>query len=351
MAQTGAAGNVGLNAWAYVFTNPVSTSGYVAGESVIFASHTTGANNGTFTIYAVNSGGNNIVIKNSAGVAQAGVAGTSDTSRWNYTYSSSVAADFVVGEKARMASHSTGANNGDFTIVAVNSGGNNIIVSNAAGVAQGGVAGTANTTRWIYALPTDPTSSFSVGQNFVASGTTSAANSGTFAVKQINRSATNNLVISNVNGVAQGGSVGTLVHSRMLISFSSDQSSVYTTASRINVFGTVAYANTGEYTVLEVNRGGGANYNVVVDNASGVEQASPAGRINFESRTIFVNRPVLSLATSKYNSTTRDMQYVAKTAAGGDFNGEATVTAGTLLMMEFVSIPLGSPSGAVLQLV
>lgn len=351
VAQTGAAGNIGLNAWSYVYINPVSTSGYVVGESVIFASHTTGANNGTFTIYAVNSGGNNIVIKNSSGAAQAGVAGTSDTSRWTYTYSSSVASDFVAGEKARMSSHSTAANNGDFTIVAVNSGGNNIVVSNTAGVAQAGVAGTADTTRWIYTLPTDPTSSFSVGQNFVASSTTSALNSGTFSVKQINRSSLNNLVVSNVNGVTQAGAAGTLVHSRMLISFSSDQSSVYTTASRVNIFGTVSYANNGEYTVLEVNRGGGANYNIVVDNTLGVEQASPSGRINYESRTIFVNRPSLTLATNTYNSTTREMQYVTKTVAGGDFNSEATVTAGTMLMMEFVSIPIGSPSGVVLQLV
>jgi len=355
VAQTGAVGTISLNAWAYNYVNPVDTNGFVAGESAIFASHTTAANNGTFAIYAVNSGGNNLIVKNSAGVAQAGVAGTLDTARWKYVYSIAVVNDFVVGEKARMASHSTAANNGDFTIVALNSGGNNIVVYNTAGVAQGGVAGTANTTRWIYALPTDPTASFSVGQNFVATGATTAANNGTFPVKQINRGAVNNLVISNVNGVTQVGAVGTLVHSRMLISFSSDQSAVYTIAaaapSRINVTGTVSSANTGEFTVLEINRGGGANYNVVVDNAAGVEQASPAGRINFESRSIFVNRPKLSLPTSTYNSTNRDMQYNVRTAGGGDFNAEATVAANTILMMEFVSIPSGAPSDVTIQLV
>ncbi len=347
VAQTAAAGTVSLNAWAYNYVNPVSTTGFVATESVIFATHSTGANNGTFTIYAVNSGGNNIIIKNSAGVAQAGVAGTADTSRWNYTYSASVAADFVVGESARMASHSTGANNGDFVIRAVNSGGNNIIVSNAAGVAQGGVAGTANTTRWIYALPTDPTSSFSVGQTFIASGTTSALNSGTFTVKQINRSAVNNLVISNVNGVTQAGAVGTLDHTRMLVSFTADQSSIYTTASRVNIVDTVSPLNLGEFTALEINRGGGANYNVVIENATGVVQASPCGRINFESRSIFNTKPILTLPTNILNRTNRDLKYVTST----DFNSEATVTAGTILAMEFTQIPLGSPSDCVIQLI
>lgn len=351
VAQTTATGSVSLNAWSYNFTNPVDTDGFVAGEQVVFAGHTAPANDGNFIMYAVNDGGNNIVIKNPSGVSQGAAAGTADACRWVYTYAALVAADFVVGEKARMAGHSSGGNNGDFTIVFVNNIGNNIVVYNTAGVAQGGVAGTANTTRWIYALPTDPTTSFAIGQTFVASGATSANNNGTFTVLEINRLGTNNLVVSNVNGVTQAGAVGTIVHTRMILAFSSDQAALYSLDSRIYVDRVVATANIGEFYVLEINRGGGANYNLVIDNPLGVLQASPCGRIIWESRTLFVNNLKLTNPTLVYNSTNRHLQYDEKSAGTGDFSAAATVVSGDRLAIELISIPEGDPADVVVQLV
>lgn len=349
VAQTSAAGTLVLDAWSYNFTNPVNAQ-FVAGESAIFASHTAGGNNGTLAIYAVNSGGNNIVVKNAAGVAQAGVAGTTDVARWTYTYSSAVPSDFVAGESAIFASHTTGANNGTFPIRAVNSGGNNLIVYNTAGVAQGAAAGTANTLRWIYALPSDPSTSFNIGERFVASGTTSGANSGTFVVIEINRSAVNNLVIFNTAGVAQGAAAGTLASERTIVSFASDQSAIYSTASNIEIEGNMpSVANKGYFNVLQVNRGGGANYNVVINNAASVAQLSPAGRVVLESKSLLAAPLQLVFPESGTENTSNNkaLQYVDTSS----MTSAATVLAGEILGIDILSIPSGNISDIVLQAV
>jgi hypothetical protein len=352
--QTSASGTVQLNAWSYNYSNPVSTE-FVAGESVVMAGHSNAGNNGTFTIFAINQAGNNIIVKNASGVAQAGVAGTADVTRWVFSYASAVGSDFVVGERARMSGHTSGLNNGDFLITAVNQGGNNLVVSNPAGVAQGGIAGNANTTRWVYALPTDPSTQFVVGQSCVISGTTSGANSGTFEVKQINRLATNNIVVSNTSGVAQVGASGTLAHERTIISFASDQSAIYSTASNVEVTGTVSTANQGYFDVVEVNRGGGANYNVVVINRASVAQNNPVGRVAIESKSIFATRPTLVYPHDSYSNTYNNEQIRFVTASGGALNAEATITAtdvanGILLGFDIVRIPTGAIADIVVQI-
>ena len=346
VAQTGSAGTIQLNAFAYNFTNPVNSM-FVAGEKALFASHTSAVNDGSLTMYAVNSGGNNIVVKNSTGVVQGGVAGTVDVYRWSYNLSSSAGTDFAVGETIDAASHTDPLNDGTtFTIAALNNGGNNVIIYNIVGLAQGGVAGTLTPNRWIYALASDPSSSFSVAQNCVVASTTSAANAGTFAVKEVNRSATNNIVVHNVSGVAQGGAAGSLVHARMLVSFGTDQSATITTASRISLINLATESNEGEYDVVEVNRGGGSNFNAVVEMPSGVIQASPCGRVNFESKSFFSARPTLTVATSSTSATNRELQYTATAT----FGANATVTSNTLIAMEILDIPEGAnPSDVVVQ--
>jgi hypothetical protein len=254
-----------------------------------------------------------------------------------------------------MASHTSGSNNGDFVIVAVNSGGNNIVVINNSGVAQGAAAGNANTLRWVYALPTDPSSQFTVGQNCVTSGTTSGANSGTFAVVQINRLSTNNIVIFNASGVAQVGAAGTLAHERTIISFGSDQSAIYTTASNIEVIGTTSTANQGYFNVLEVNRGGGSNYNVVVINTASVAQANPVGRISIESKSIFATRPTLVYPSDSFSNTYNNGFLRFVTASGAAFNSEATISAadvtnGVVLGFDIVRIPSGAIADIVVQI-
>lgn len=352
--QNSASGTVQLMAFSYNFTNPVSTQ-FVAGEAAVFAGHTTAGNNGTLNIFAINQSGNNIIVKNNLGAVQAGVAGTADVCRWVYTYSASVPTDFVVGERAQMASHTNAANNGSFVIVAVNSSGNNIVVINNSGVAQGAAAGNANTLRWVYALPTDPSSQFIVGQNCVTSGTTSGANSGTFAVVQINRLATNNIVIFNASGVAQAGAAGTLAHERTIISFASDQSAIYTTASNIEVIGTTSTANQGYFNVLEVNRGGGSNFNVVVINTASVAQANPVGRIAIESKSIFATRPTLVYPSGSFSNTYNNGFLRFVTASGAAFNAEATISAadvinGVVLGFDIVRIPSGAIADIVVQI-
>lgn len=306
VAQTGAAGTADLNLWSYSYVNPVDTDNFKGNTEVyshIFASHTTGANNGTFPVYKINQSGNNIWIFNTAGVAQAGVAGTADTAFWRYTYSTTPSTtDFIVGEDAKMASHTTGANNGNFEIVFMNySGTNSIVVYNTAGVAQAGVAGTANTNRWIYAMSTNPTTSSAVvaGHDIVFSGHTNPLNDGTFTVKEVNRLGTNNLVVYNESGVAQAGVAGSTIHTKKLVNFATDQSASITTDSRIELVDCPDedYNETNTdigYEVLEVNRGGGSNYNAVIYEAAGSVQSSPAGMLMIESKSIFNNTPTIA---------------------------------------------------------
>ncbi len=341
VAQTSAAGTAQLQLMSYNYTNPVSTE-FVAGEQAVFATHTSANNNGTLTIYKINQSGNNIWVKKSNGVTQGAAAGTASVGRWVYTYSSAVSTpDFTVGEKAKMATHTNAANNGNFTITAINSGGNNIIVYNAAGVAQAGAAGTANTNRWIYSQPIDPSSQFQANDYAQMENHTTAANNGKLIVKQINRSALNNLVIYNESGVTQAGIAGNTRHTRKLIKFSADQSAVFTTDSYIECIGTVSGSyvlndSVGPLKVLQVNRGGGANYNVVVDLYGGPSQASPAGYVMTEMKSIFTTLPSLAVDVTSLQANEWTKTSTTSFVAG-------TIPAGTFLGLYVTSWPNGDP--------
>lgn len=351
VAQTGAAGTCTLRAYSYNFTNPVSAE-FVAGESAILASHSAGASDGTKLIYAINSGGNNIVVKDSAGVVQAGVAGTCNVSRWVFTFLSAASAtDFVVGESATTASHTTGANNSTLVITAVNSGGNNVVLYNTAGVAQGGVAGTVNTNRWIYALASNPTTYFSVGQTMVAAATTFGGNNGSFLVKEINRLGTNNLVVYNTAGVDQAAAVGGVTHTYFVVTLAADYSAIYSTSSNVEISGCPTAANSGYFDVVEVNNGG--LFNIVINNSSAVLQSSPAGRIITESKSLFSTRPKITYpitGETSYNNTTLGKQ---TTEAVFDVTGgvvsAAEVTANVSLGLDIISLPTGYPKSLTVQ--
>lgn len=295
VAQTGVAGTIQEKIMSYNFTNPVSSTGFTAGYAHEFAGHTSGANDGDLTVYAINQAGNNIWVKNPSGVVQGGVAGTADTNFWIFTVNTTASAtDYIVGESAKTASHTSGGNDsGALEIIAVNEGGDNLVLHNASGAVQGGVAGTVNTNRWAYNMPSDPTADVSAGQTIYAGGHTNPLNDGTFAVKEVTAS---KIVIYNVSGVAQGGAAGNVYHTRKLIKFASDQSADYSTDSYIEMKGCVdstynLLASRAPYRVLEVNRGGGANYNVVIDAPTGAAQVSPAGRVAIEMRSIFSAAP------------------------------------------------------------
>lgn len=345
VAQTSAAGTASLRAYSYNFTNPVSTE-FVAGEIATMASHTGAASDGQKTIFAINRSGNNIIVKDAAGVVQGSAAGNVNVNRWIFSFSAAAPSDFVIGEKARLASHTNGANNGDFTITGVNQGGNNIVIYNALGVAQGAAAGTCNTCRWIYTLATSPASAFSAGQSAIISNATDPANNGVFVVKQVNRSALNNLVIYNTAGVAQAGAAGTAYHSNFIISFSSDLSAIFSTSSNIETQGTVGALMDGFFDVLEINRGGGANYNIVINNTAGVEQLNASGRVVTESKSIFTTRPKIVSST----------QFLQTETVAAVFSSEAEITtadvaAKVVLGLDLVSIPAGYPENLTVQLI
>lgn len=333
VAQTSSAGNVNLMAFQYVLTNPANTQ-FVVGEKARFASHTSSANDGDLEIYAINQGTNNIIVKNKLGVTQGAVAGTIDCLRFVYTFLTAVGTDFLVGEKALFSSHTSSANDGNIEIKAINSGGNNVIVYNTAGVLQGSPAGNMVPNRWVYSLPTSPSSSFVVGNTVSFISTTAFQNSGIFSVVEVNRSGLNNLVVYNLSGVAQASAAGTARHTRRLIKFASDQSAIYSTLSRIGIVNAPdgSYNLANEFNVLEINRGGGANYNVVIDNSDGLEQLSPAGKVRLESRSVFSTRPTIT--------STQELEVATN---GVLDNTEKVIASGRMLCLEILQIPSGSP--------
>lgn len=340
---------VNLQMFTYVFINPVDTAGFVVGESAIFATHTTAANNGTRAIVRINDGGNNIIVYNSTAGAttQAGVAGTVQTTRWVYTYGAPVlTTDYFVGEMMLAATHTTAANNGSFLIRAINDGGNNIVVTNTAGVAQAGAAGTVNTHRWVYTFLTDPSLNISVGDLFSGFTHTAPGNNVVGAeVKELNRLALNNLVIYNTAGVVQGAAVGSVRSEKVVISFGLDLSASYIVGRSVvttkNCF--LATNNKIYLEVVQVNRGGGANYNVVVKNpvaltsATALTQTFAKGQIDYESRSLFSTLPTLVVSAE---------QFSADEPAFGGTNAvfhAGTVPANSIIAIDVLELPTGTP--------
>lgn len=346
VAQAGTAGTARLNAWAYLYTNPVSTQ-FAAGEKADFAGHADAGNNGKFLIYAINQSGNNIIVKNSLGVANASVGGTADVLRWIYAFLSAASSDYVVGEKAETASHTSGANDGKFPITGVNFGGNNVVLYNENGVVQGGVAGNVNTLRWIYFFSVDPSANVTASDSVIFKNTSNAANSGTFVVKQVNRLTADNIVIFNENGVVQGGAFGTAEHIRMLVKFLTDQSADITTDSKIHIFGSAEGATDGDFQVFEVNRGGGANYNAVIETEEGVAQVGASGRVVYETKSLFDTTPSFVIPARNTNFDNTHL-LVSSNAV---FNAtRKIVPSDTLIVMDILQIPNGDAKNLVVQL-
>lgn len=348
VAQTGVAGTAQVKIMSYNFTNPVDSL-FGAGYSHTFASHTNAANNGALLVYAINNGGNNIWVKNSTGAVQASTPGTVDTLFWKFAFTVAASVtDYIVGEAAVTAAHTSGGNNAAaLTIVAVNSGGNNVVLYNTAGVAQAGILGNVNTNRWAYTMPSDPTAQVSAGYTVYCSSHSSALNDGLFTVKEVTASV---IIVYNTSGLVQGGTAGSVSTTRKLIQFASDQSAVYTTASFIEMQGCVdtKYNYDWSYSplpVVQVNRGGGANYNVVVDMAtdyltvtrySAAAQTSPAGYVQVEMKSIFSSAPTLA------NSVTSLEANHNIAGSSTSFPG-TTVTAQTPLNLYLTTIPSGDP--------
>jgi hypothetical protein len=301
--QTGAAGTGNLTLFSYNFVNPAN-SDFVVGEDAFFSSMTNGVNNGSKEIYKVNELGNNLWCYVPSGVTEGLGSGTADVSRWVFLQSSSVnTSHFVIGENALLAGHTNPSNDGNKKIVDINRTGNNVVIYNSAGVAQGGAAGTTGSNRWIYSFSTDPSVDIDVGDEVYFKDHTTAANNGIFTVVIVNISSLNNVVIYNEAGVAQAGILGTGRTTLKKVKFSSDQSANYTTdESFIEMEDTVSglYRRASwkeQFLVLDVNYGGGANYNVIIDGQDYPEQPTAAGFIHQEMKSIFIAPPEEVIST------------------------------------------------------
>lgn len=341
------AGTGELDLWEYTYLASLDPN-FVVGEVVSMSGHTNVANDLNEPIHKVNEAGNNIWLYNAGGVAQAGVAGQAKANRFIYSYASAVDdTSYIVGELAEFSGHLDGNNNGQFNIVAVNEGGNNLIVYNTtwAGAIQGGAQGTANTLRWLYSMPTDPTGEILVGEKVVITGATSGGNNGTFVVTTVNRFAVDNIEVYNPAGVTQVGVAGTLSTNSKIIKFAEDFSAFYVAGtSKIALEGVNVTDTDGrEYDVIDVNKGGFSNYNVVIAEASGVStNVTAQGRVAREVRTIFIDRPRLEIDDT---ISTRYLQKdLSATFAAG------AIDADTILSMDILEVPEGLPSSMVLSL-
>jgi hypothetical protein len=349
--QASSGGTCLLKAYEYTFVDPVSTE-FVAGEAAEFAGHTDATNNGVLTVYGVNVVGNNLIVKNANGVEQNSALGTVDVKRFSYNFSIPAStADFVVGDTAKGTSHTSAANNGNFRITAVNNGGNNVQVYNAAGTTQGGIAGTVDSNQWVIALPTDPSSQIEPGQEVFLSGLTAAGNNGQFFVRQIRRASLNNITIENVNGVQQTGSEGTIAHTRKLVKFASDQADLFSTDSWVEIQGvpssfysTIASSALG-HPVIEINRGGGASYNLVIKvDGAAPAQESPAGWVALESRSIFSTTPKITIESARTRAATDALTQMIPAVFS-----DGTLASGTRLAFYVLSVPSGGAYSIGLQ--
>jgi len=343
--QIGAAGTGTLSLYEFTYLAAVDDD-IVAGEEVIMAGHTDGGNNGTRTVYKTNQAGNNIWLKYSGGATQGAPAGTADCTRWVYAFSAALNdTQYIVGEKAEFTGHSSANNDGKFTIRRVNEAGDNIYVSNPNGVSQGGAAGTTNTLRWLYTTPTDASGDIAVDDFVVMDSHTDPNNDGTFQVMTVNRFAVDNLEVYNEDGAVQAGIAGTHVTNLKLVWFKEDFSADFVVDTSKVILENLKAA-TGdtipEYDVKEINRGGLANYNIVIDAEAINEQEVTSGRVARELRTIFATRPKISVIQ---DNVIRNLQ---KDTAATFVPG--AIEADTILTMNVIAVPEGLPEGVVLSL-
>lgn len=341
VAQVAAGGSIQLNIAKYDYLASVTANAFVAGEDAIFSGHDDATNNGTFTIFKINDGGNNILVKKGAValVTQGGSNGQADTLRFQYNYLASVPLAFAVGEIVEFSGHTAPANDGSFEVLLVNQdSGFNIVVYNTAGVVQGGVSGQVDTNRWVYALDQDPDGFVAIGDNVIFSGHDDVANDGTFEIVDVKYLATDNVVIYNSIGIAQIGSNGTVNHAQKVLKFLEDYSADFVVGkSQVLIENNASPVNDGTFLVLDVNRTALSTYNIVVEIAGGLEQLGNSGIVTSETRSIF-------LTGAKTLDITKDRQVLTILSADIDSDPLAN---DTVLTLDLLAVPSGSSDLAV----
>lgn len=304
--QEGQVGTGRLFTFEIVFLAAVNDN-FADGETVSLAGLDAGANNGNIPIFRINQSGNNIITKptNTSSVTQAGVNGTAETNRMEYTFLGAVDNDFLVGEIVEFTGHTSGNNNGDFEILRKNNPANTVVIFNDSGVVQAGVAGLMDSNHWIYAMPSDPSDDINVGETGEFVNHTSSLNDGVFTILEINKNAVDNLVIYNPVGTDQGGVAGSALHTRKIVTFLDDKEAFYTVdKSFASIEGLVVANDDDEYLVKETNRGTILDFNIVVEAPGLTKQLLRVGRVAFEKRSLFDVLPVIEFTQEKI----RDLQ-------------------------------------------
>lgn len=343
--ENASTGTLDLNLFEYVFNAAVDPA-FVAGETAFFDNHDDGNNNGFKEIYKVNEGGNNILAYVTNGSTQASFNGLAQCLRLVYTFSAPVDTDaYVIGELADLSGHSSGNNNGFLKIVGVNEGGSNIVIINDSngGDTQAGAGGTANSRRSTITFSLDPAGILEVSDKVIVSGRGNSDQNGTFEVKVLKKNGLNNIVIYLGALNNSTGAGGTITSEKKQVNFAEDFSASYiagTSKAQLEGIG----SNTNqifEREVVEINRGGFTNYNIVILDLEDIAQVAAAGRVSREIRTIFDQRPRIDYAVNTPRNLQKDLN--ATFTAGG-------VEADTILTLEVLEVPEGLPSTMVLSL-
>lgn len=331
--QNSAAGDITLHAFEYVFLATVDDD-FATGETALFAGHTDGNNNGQIEVWRINQGGNNILVKptNANATTQGAPSGTCDSNRWEYNFIVPVDTDFIVGEIVEFVGHSSGGNNGDFELKKINDGGNNAIVHNESGVVQAGVSGTMDSNHWIYAQPQDPSTDFTVGEDAFFTGHSSSVNDGTFTVIEVNKGGTDNIVVYNPSGTAQGGIAGETRHARKIVTFTDDKAASYSVdESYAALEGLSDSSDEDEYLVKEINRGTVLDFNIVIYAPEMEAQLHSAGRVAFEKRSLFDVLPVIEFKPEQLRNLEIDVT--------GSLKAANVIPTDSRLTMDLIEVP------------
>ena len=154
------------------------------------------------------------------------------------------------------------------------------------------------------------------------------------------------MALYNENGINQAVVSGAVEHTKKIISFIEDLSAFYVAniskAALDNVNFDVAETDGREYDVVEVNRGGFSNFNIVIDAPNVGDNPAAQGRVAREVRTIFDQRPRIEVNTevgARFLQTDTNATF----ALGG-------VDADTVLTMDILEVPEGLPATMMIAL-
>ncbi len=266
---------------------------YEVGDNLIVTNATAGGNNGVFAILRFNDDdGVNVIISNVTGVNQATVTGEVRLEAVTYDQLNPLAADFVVGEFAVCSGHTSGANDGQKTIEAVNEAGNNFVVKNGGVVEQGGIAGSVDADRLIYAfVAAAPTPDFTIDERVNIVGATTPQNNGTKIIKAINTAGNNVTLRAGFTALhtPQAGIAGTVRSLRRTVDLLADPSSDVTVGDIIFISGTgsIFDSPTG-YEVVQINRNALDNL-VFASGITGFPAVGIGGDVTSELKIVSLN--------------------------------------------------------------